>query len=89
MFIQQLEVGNFAVFCYLLSGDSRGDGLIIDPADDEGLAWAILRALEDNGLRQTAARRNVEVIRQRADYPACMQQAEAFYRQVVEAGPVL
>ena len=84
--------------CFPIAGDLesvrewlvRGEtGLIIDPADDEGLAWAILRALEDGGLRQTAARRNVEVIRQRADYLACMRQAEAFYRQVVEVGPVL
>ncbi len=45
--------------------------------------------LDDDGLRQAAAGRNVEVIRQRADYPVCMQQAEAFYHQVVEAGPVL
>lgn len=84
--------------CFPIAGDLesirewlvRGEtGLIIDPADDEGLAWAILRALEDKGLRQTAARRNVEVISQRADYPACMRQAEAFYLQVVEAGPVL
>jgi glycosyltransferase involved in cell wall biosynthesis len=84
--------------CFPIAGDLesirewlvRGEtGLIIDPADDEGLAWAILRALEDGGLRQTAARRNVEVIRQRADYLACMRQAEAFYRQVVEAVPVL
>jgi glycosyltransferase involved in cell wall biosynthesis len=84
--------------CFPIAGDLesirewlvRGEtGLIIDPADDEGLAWAILRALEDESLRQTAARRNVEVIRQRADYPACMRQAEAFYNQVVEAGPVL
>jgi len=84
--------------CFPIAGDLesirewlvRGEtGLIVDPADDEGLAWAILRALDDDGLRQGAARRNVEVIRQRADYPVCMQQAEAFYRQVVEAGPVL
>jgi glycosyltransferase involved in cell wall biosynthesis len=84
--------------CFPIAGDLesirewlvRGEtGLIIDPADDEGLAWAILRALQDDGLRQTAARRNIEVIRQRADYPACMQQAEGFYRQVVEAVPVL
>jgi glycosyltransferase involved in cell wall biosynthesis len=84
--------------CFPIAGDLesirewlvRGEtGLIVDPADDEGLAWAILRALDDDGLRQTAARRNVEVIRQRADYPTCMQQAEAFYHQVVEAGPVL
>jgi glycosyltransferase involved in cell wall biosynthesis len=84
--------------CFPIAGDlepirewlMRGEtGLIIDPADEEGLAWAILRALEDEGLRQAAARRNVEVIRQRADYPTCMRQAEAFYRQVIEAGPVL
>jgi glycosyltransferase involved in cell wall biosynthesis len=84
--------------CFPIAGDVesirewlvRGEsGLIVDPADDEGLAWAILRALEDEGLRRTAARRNVEVIRQRADYPACMRQAEAFYHQVIEGGPVL
>ncbi|MCX5906172.1 MAG: MBL fold metallo-hydrolase [Deltaproteobacteria bacterium] len=34
MFNKPLEVGNFAVFSYLLSGDSRGEGLVIDPADD-------------------------------------------------------
>jgi len=84
--------------CFPIAGDLesirewlvRGEtGLIVDPADDEGLAWAILRALDDDGLRQGAARRNVEVIRQQADYPVCMRQAEAFYRQVVETGPVL
>jgi glycosyltransferase involved in cell wall biosynthesis len=84
--------------CFPIAGDLesirewlvRGEsGLIIDPADAEGLAWAILRALEDGSLRRTAARQNLEVIRQRADYAACMQQAETFYRQVVEAGPVL
>ncbi len=84
--------------CFPIAGDLesirewlvRGEsGLIIDPADPEGLAWAILRALEDQGLRRAAARHNLEVIRQRADYPACMQRAEAFYRRVVETGPVL
>jgi glycosyltransferase involved in cell wall biosynthesis len=84
--------------CFPIAGDLesirewvvRGEsGLIIDPADVEGLAWAILRALEDEGLRRTAARHNLDVIRQRADYANCMQQAEAFYRQVVEAVPVL
>jgi len=35
----------------------RGEtGLIVDPADDEGLAWAMLRALEDDGMRAAAAR---------------------------------
>jgi len=34
MFLKQLEVGNFAVFAYLIGGDAGGEGLVIDPADD-------------------------------------------------------
>jgi glycosyltransferase involved in cell wall biosynthesis len=84
--------------CFPIAGDLesvrewlvRGEtGLIVNPADNEGLAWAIIRALEDDGLRQSAAQRNVQVTRQRADYATCMQQAEDFYRTVVQAGPVL
>jgi hypothetical protein len=40
-------------------------------------------------MRATAAQRNVEVIRQRADYPACMRKAEAFCAEVAGAVPVL
>ena len=84
--------------CFPIAGDLesvrewlvRGEtGLIVNPGDNEGLAWAIIRALEDDGLRQSAAQRNVQVTRQRADYATCMQQAEDFYRTVVQAGPVL
>jgi glycosyltransferase involved in cell wall biosynthesis len=84
--------------CFPIAGDLesvrewlvRGEtGLIIDPADDEGLAWAMLRALEDEDMRATAARRNRQVIRQRADYAACMRQAEAFYHSVLAGGPML
>lgn len=64
----------------------RGEtGLIVDPGDDEGLAWAIVRALEDDGLRASAAGRNLQVIRRRADYATCMRQAEDFYRQVLDS----
>ncbi len=34
MFLRQIQVGNFAVFTYLLSADQRGEGLVIDPADE-------------------------------------------------------
>jgi len=34
MFIRQIEAGKFAVFAYLISGDSGGEGLVIDPADE-------------------------------------------------------
>ncbi len=34
MFLKQFEVGNFAVFAYLLGEDSGGPGVVIDPAGD-------------------------------------------------------
>lgn len=34
MFLKQFEVGNFAVFAYLLGPDDGGPGLVIDPAGD-------------------------------------------------------
>jgi len=34
MFLEQFEVGNMAVFAYLLAGDGGGRGLVIDPAGD-------------------------------------------------------
>ena len=34
MFLKQFEVGNFAVFAYLLGEDGGGPGLVIDPAGD-------------------------------------------------------
>ena len=42
MFIQQIEVGRFSVFAYLLGEDAGGEGLVIDPADevDEIIALA-------------------------------------------------
>ena len=42
MFIQQIEVGRFSVFAYLLGEDAGGEGVVIDPADevDEIIALA-------------------------------------------------
>jgi glyoxylase-like metal-dependent hydrolase (beta-lactamase superfamily II) len=34
MVIKQYEVGNFAVFCYLIGDEEIKEGLFIDPADD-------------------------------------------------------
>jgi hydroxyacylglutathione hydrolase len=34
MVINQYEVGNFAVFCYLIGDEESQEGLFIDPADD-------------------------------------------------------
>jgi hydroxyacylglutathione hydrolase len=34
MVVEQYEVGNFAVFCYLIGDEETKEGLFIDPADD-------------------------------------------------------
>ena len=34
MLVKQYEVGNFAVFCYLIGDEESQEGLFIDPADD-------------------------------------------------------
>jgi glyoxylase-like metal-dependent hydrolase (beta-lactamase superfamily II) len=34
MIVKQYEVGNFAVFCYLIGDEGTKEGLFIDPADD-------------------------------------------------------
>jgi len=34
MIVKQYEVGNFAVFCYLIGDEETQEGLFIDPADD-------------------------------------------------------
>jgi hydroxyacylglutathione hydrolase len=41
MFLQQFEVGDFAVFAYLLGNDGGGDGLVIDPAGDADRIMAV------------------------------------------------
>jgi len=33
MIVKQYEVGNFAVFCYLIGDEESQEGLFIDPAD--------------------------------------------------------
>jgi glycosyltransferase involved in cell wall biosynthesis len=59
------------------------NGLLVDPADPQALADAILMALEDRGLRERAKAVNLTQIMKRADYPHVMAQAEFFYRRLL------
>ena len=59
------------------------NGLLVDPADPQALAEAVLVALEQPDLRQRAAAHNLELIAERAEYGRVMLQAEAFYKQLV------
>jgi hydroxyacylglutathione hydrolase len=44
MFIQQIEVGRFSVFAYLLGEETGGEGLVIDPADGAEEIIALAKA---------------------------------------------
>jgi hypothetical protein len=78
--------------CYPVAGDIESihewitpgvNGSLVPPGDAGTLAQAIVQALDAPALRQAAAAQNVEIICQRAEYAACMDKAEAFYRQLV------
>jgi glycosyltransferase involved in cell wall biosynthesis len=58
------------------------NGLLVNATDAGQVADAILRALENNDLRQKAAGLNQQLIRQRAEYGPCMQRAAEFYARV-------
>jgi hydroxyacylglutathione hydrolase len=47
MVVKQYEVGNFAVFCYLIGDEESQEGLFIDPADD---AKRLLAEAKSHGL---------------------------------------
>jgi glycosyltransferase involved in cell wall biosynthesis len=78
--------------CFPVAGDLESirewitpgvNGLLIDPADPQALADAILRALDDPSLRAQAASRNAEILAARADYGANMRRAEDFYGRLI------
>ena len=49
MIVKQYEVGNFAVFCYLVGDEETQEGLFIDPADD---ARRLLAEAKSHGLNK-------------------------------------
>jgi hydroxyacylglutathione hydrolase len=49
MIVKQFEVGNFAVFCYLIGDEETKEGLFIDPADD---ADRLISEAKSNGLNK-------------------------------------
>ncbi len=59
------------------------NGLLVDAADPESLARAILEGLNNKNLRQEAAGINQRLISERADYARCMAAAERFYEKII------
>ncbi|HEX9027972.1 MAG TPA: glycosyltransferase family 4 protein [Anaerolineales bacterium] len=80
--------------CFPIAGDIESirewitpgvNGLLVDPADPQALAEAILQALADPEIRRRARIQNTRLIAEKAEYRRVMQTAEQFYRQILAA----
>ena len=78
--------------CFPIAGDLESirewitpevNGLLIDSSNEKELAKAILRALNDNDLREQAIVENQKIIAERAEYNHSMAQAEKFYKKCI------
>jgi len=59
------------------------NGFLVDSADPEELASAILSGLQNPELRSQAQAVNTRLIAERAEYYEAMRQAAEFYRSVI------
>jgi glycosyltransferase involved in cell wall biosynthesis len=82
--------------CFPIAGDIESirewiepgkNGLLVDPANPEQLAQAVLQALEAADLRREAFQHNQRLIDERAEYGQVMRKVEEFYEQVVSTLP--
>ncbi|GAB4482831.1 MAG: hypothetical protein OHK0031_05670 [Anaerolineales bacterium] len=61
------------------------NGLLVNPADPQDLAQAILRGLRDPALRVRAAAQNAALITEKGNYEENMRRVETFYRRLLPA----
>jgi len=80
-----------AVGCFPICGDIESihewitpgeNGLLVNPADPESLASAIIRALDDAELRSSAVKTNQKLIRENASTERTVQKIHSFYIQM-------
>jgi glycosyltransferase involved in cell wall biosynthesis len=78
--------------CFPVAGDLESirewikpneNGLLFDATNPRSIADAIVIAIENKSLRQTAADLNQKMIAARAEYGHNMQRAEQFYKEVI------
>lgn len=81
-----------AAGCFPVAGDIESvrewitdavNGLLCDPTSPDQLARAMIRALDDPALRNAARAQNLQVVAERAEYNQVMQQAAAFYQEII------
>jgi len=78
--------------CFPIAGDiqslrewiSHGvNGLLVDPNDPNALAMAILKVISLPELQSQAMERNLQIVKERAEYGKTMHSAEDFYKTVL------
>ncbi len=60
------------------------NGYLVNPSDAKALATAVVNAIKQPALRERAAQYNVRLVSERAEYHRVMQEADAFYRQILQ-----
>jgi glycosyltransferase involved in cell wall biosynthesis len=77
--------------CFPVAGDLESirewitdgeNGLLTDATDPNRLAESIVDALRDKNLREKAAKQNSQIIKEHAEYNACMKLAGSFYERI-------
>ncbi|MFZ2098798.1 MAG: glycosyltransferase family 4 protein [Anaerolineales bacterium] len=78
--------------CFPIAGDIESlrewitpgvNGLLVEPGNPKALAEAILKAISSPELRKQAGERNIQLVKERAEYERCMDRAEKFYLQLI------
>lgn len=78
--------------CFPIAGDIEAlrewitpgvNGLLVNPGDPKALSAAILEAMAQPEMRRQARERNLELVRQRAEYGKCMGAAAEFYMKLL------
>lgn len=78
--------------CFPIAGDIESlrewispgvNGVLVNPGDPQALATAILRAISQPELRGQARVRNLQLVKERAEYGEVMAAAEEFYSQLI------
>ncbi|MCD6401556.1 MAG: glycosyltransferase family 4 protein [Anaerolineales bacterium] len=79
--------------CFPIAGDIESlrewivpgvNGLLIDPNDSGDLAKAIIVAIENQNLRESAFQINKQLVREKADYQKVMSKVKQFYKALIK-----
>jgi glycosyltransferase involved in cell wall biosynthesis len=78
--------------CFPIAGDIESlrewiapgvNGLLVDPGDPKALAGAILKAVSQPELRREAREKNLQLVKERAEYGKVMGEVEEFYKRLI------